>query len=297
MKRRTTLSLLGGGLLGGSLIGKFAPVSANSEVKKSSRIPLNPANLEDIHFMQRKLAYTYDDRLVFWYIRAVRYGLQDGIFTPFWNMHAGYAFRIEDLDEYRYRSFAIGKIFYTDLKTGELLKYFDNPYTGERRQVEQPELVRFNRTHGLRGVERAAASPVETNKDETSRGTVTHNDDIGPAWIIGDDVWVNGDIVERRELPNDLGHVVQVNDWFTSHGSLSNVANPDLKSAPSTHTFNDINTFNSPWIGMDGIDASSVSRGFGRKTHAVQEMPDSWRKFMAESHPEILADVSGAIDG
>lgn len=297
MKRRTTLGLIGGGLIGGSLIGKFSEAGANSQVKSSSRIPLNPANPEDIHFIQRKLAYTYDDRLVFWYIRAVRYGLRDGIFTPFWNMHVGFVFRIEDLDEYRFRSFALGKIFYTDLKTGELLESFDNPYTGERREVQQPKLMRLSRVHGLRGVERPPTPPGETDTDGPPQGKVTHNDDIGPAWIIGDDVWVNGDIVERRELPNDHGQLVQVNDWFTSHGSLDDVANPDLKSAPSTHTFNDINTFNTPWIGMDGIDASSVSRGFGRKSHSVQEMPETWRKFMAETHPEVLADVRGAIDG
>lgn len=292
MKRRTALGLIGGGV-----IGMSTPISANSKVKKPSRVPLNPASLEDLHFMQRKLAYTYDDRLVFWYIRAVRYGLRDGIFTPFWNMHVGYAFRIEDLEEYRFRSIAIGKIFYTDLKTGELLDYFDNPYTRERREVQQPKLVRLNRVHGLRGVERPTASLSETNDDGPRRGEITHNDDIGPAWIIGDDVWVNGDIVERRELPNDLGQLVQVNDWFTSHGSIRDLANPNLKSAPSTHTFNDINTFNTPWIGMDRIDASSVSRGFGRKCHSVQEMPDAWRRFMAESHADILADIRGAIDG
>ncbi|MEZ5474821.1 MAG: hypothetical protein R3E72_07440 [Steroidobacteraceae bacterium] len=295
MKRRTTLGLIGGGFIGSGLIGK--PISARSAVKKRSRIPLNPASPQDIHFMQRKLAYTYDDRLVFWYVRAVRYGLRDGMFTPFWNMHVGFAFRIEDLGEYKFRSTALGKIFYTDLKTGELLEYFDNPYTGERREVQQPRLDRLVRVHGLRGVERPTTTGNKRNDDGPPQGRVTHNDDIGPAWIIGDDVWVNGDIVERRELPNDLGQLVQVNDWFTSHGSISDVSNPDVKSAPSTHTFNDINTFNSPWIGMDGIDASSVSRGFGRKFHSVQEMPNEWRRFMGESHPDVLADIRGAIDG
>jgi hypothetical protein len=120
---------------------------------------------------------------------------------------------------------------------------------------------------------------------------------IGPAWIIHDDVWCNADLVVRAEPPNDLDMTIQVNDWSTLHGSISEVADPDVKSAAATHTFNDINTFNHPWIGMHGVPANSVSRGFGRKSHSLDGMPAQWRAFMAEHHHDVLADIPGAIDG
>ncbi|MDX2224192.1 MAG: hypothetical protein SFV21_15685 [Rhodospirillaceae bacterium] len=254
--------------------------------------PLDPGKPEHLHLIHRKLNFTYDDRLVFWFIRAVRYGLMEGHFTPFWAMHVGMVFAIEDLGPHRYRSRGLIKIFYTDLATGRLLETFDNPYTSQRRTVEQPKLGRPVRVHGLTGVE--SDGPALAGPD---KGPVSRNAAIGPAWIIGDDVWCNGDLVVRAEPPNDLGQLIQVNDWSTYHGSARAIADPDVPSAAATHTFNDINTFNHPWIGMTGVPAWSVSRGFGRKGHDVDAMPAEWRRFMADAHPEVMKDIKGAMAG
>jgi hypothetical protein len=71
---------------------------------------------------------------------------------------------------------------------------------------------------------------------------------------------------------------------------MKQVSDPNLMTADATHTFNDINTFNHPWIGMEGVNAWSISRGFGRKSHSVDGMPDTWRKLTEKTHPELLDD-------
>jgi hypothetical protein len=48
---------------------------------------------------------------------------------------------------------------------------------------------------------------------------------------------------------------------------------------------------------MRGVTANSVSHGYGRKRHSIKGMPTPWRAFMAKNHPEVLADVVGAIGG
>ena len=201
-------------------------------------------------------------------------------------MHVGIIYKIENLDEHKYMAKAVLKIFYTDIETGELIETFDNPYTGETRDVLQPKLAQVNRTFNLHGVEQPAFNINTENKN----GPVTRNGNIGPAWVIGDDLWVNGDVIYRAEMPNDLGQLIQVNDWSTYHGSMKQVADPKLMSADATHTFNDINTFNHPWIGMNGVNAWSISRGFGRKSHSINGMPEKWRQLTAKEHPELLSD-------
>ncbi len=280
MKRRDTLKFLGVASIGAAYTG------LNPAWAQQNSITLDPMKAEDLHFMHRKLAFSTDERLSYWYIRAVRYGFQDGVFTPFWNMHVGIIYKIENMADYRYRAKAVLKIFYSDLETGELIETFNNPYTGEAREVMQPPLAQVNRIFSLQGVEQPAFDINSENKN----GSVSRNGEIGPAWIIGDDVWLNGDVIYRSELPNDLGQLIQVNDWSTYHGSLSQLLDQNRTSADATHTFNDINTFNHPWIGMEGIDAWSVSRGFGRKFHDVSGMPPMWRDFVKETNPELLED-------
>lgn len=286
---RRKFGKLGAGLaLGTCSLGLSSGIAAGS-----NRLKLDASNPEHLHLMHRKLAYTLDERPVYWNIDAVRLGFRDGILTPFWNMHVGMIFKIESLADFRYRVKHVIKIFYSDLKTGELLESFNNPYTNEMREVAQPKLVKGERIFGLNGVERAESSAP----DSESKGATMRSDELGPAKIIGDDVWLNADSIFRAETPNRLGRLIQVNDWSTYHGSLSELADPSVTSAAATHTFNDLNTFNHNWIGMQGIDdAWSISRGFGRKNHSVEGMPDQWKDFVADTHPELLSDVLNFTD-
>lgn len=282
MDRRLALKLMGAGAVSAS-----ASAMAGCATTIPSFAPLDVSDKEDLHLMHRKLAYTLDDRLVYWNIDAVRMGFKDGNLTPFWNMHVGLIYRIEDISQFRYRVKYIMKIFYSDLKTGKLLERFDNPYTGETREVLQPKLVKAESIFGLSGIER----PDADRSDASKNGPTARHDEIGPAKVIGDDVWLKSDSVFRSELPNRYDRLVQVNDWSTYHGSMRQIANPRVMSAPATHTFNDLNTFNHDWIGMKGIDAWSISRGFGRKSHSIAGMPEEWKRFMAKSHSDILSDT------
>lgn len=291
MERRTALGLMGTAAIGASTSGLIGSAPA-----KAQMMNLDPSKPEDVHYMHRKLCFSHDDRLSYWYIRAVRYGLMDGIFTPFWNMHVGMIFKTEDISENRYRSKSVIKIFYSDLESGELIKTFDNPYTGKRVDVRQPGLMKPERIFDLLGGGRSATPAGELNEDGKERGATNRNNKIGPAWIIGDDVWLNADMIYRSETPNDIERLIQVNDWETFHGSMAEVANPNLTSAAATHTFNDINTFNASWYEMEGINAQSVSRGFGRKSHSLTDMPQMWLDFMKDTHPEVLDDMDGAFE-
>jgi len=276
--RRTSLALLGGGLVSASCD------SQSTTSKQTDHLLLDVSNPENLHYMHRKLAYALDDRLTYWSIEALRMGFRDGVLTPFWNLHVGIIYKCENLGEFRYRNDAVLKVYYTDLKTGQLLETFDNPYTGETVSAVQPKLFKTSRIFGLTGIE-------PKNKDNPR---IYKNDAIGPARIIGDDIWLNADSILRSEPPNRKNRLLQVNDWSTYHGSMNEVSNPALQSAAATHTFNDLNTFNHSWVGMDDVpEVWSISRGFGRKSHSPEGLPEIFKSLAKDTHPELLTDNPG----
>lgn len=105
-----------------------------------------------------------------------------------------------------------------------------------------------------------------------------------------------GDTGFRAEPTNNKGHLTQVNDWSTFHGSFSEVANPKVKSANATQNFNDINTW-AEWLKMDGHPGNYVSRGFGVKLRSMDGMPSEWTAIMRDRYPRELADARGYILG
>lgn len=242
--------------------------------------------------MHRKLAFALDERPVYWDINALRMGFKDGVLTPLWNMHVGIIYKTLTQGEHSYISKAIIKIFYTDLESGKLLETFKNPYTGETITARKPGLVKINRLHGLKSVERS----LKDDMNKQDQGETFRYGDIGPARVIGDDIWLNADSGYRYERPNTYNRLIAVNDWSTYHGSMREVTDPTLMSANATHTFNDLNAFNSAWSGMDGLKVWSVSRGYGRKRYKAEDMPDDWKQFVADTHPELLSNAPSFAD-
>lgn len=279
MKRRTALGLMASATIAPNLAMPAA---------RPKNLSLDPSNPDDLYLINRKVNYTYDDRPVFWYIEAVRYGLVDSAFTPFWKMHVGFLFNVTSTGEFEFETKQLSAIFYADLESGELLETFKNPITGASTPVRQPGVIRggsrFDKTKQIR------------ESRERPGATVTAGTDIGPAWIIGDDVWVHADTWIRAEPTGAEGQLLQVNDWSTYHASLADVADPSVASAPATMNFNDINTWPS-WLGMGDQPGNYVSRGFGRKLHSGEGMPPSWLRFMNDLYPQESKDLVAAIDG
>ncbi|MEQ8736370.1 MAG: DUF1838 family protein [Rhodospirillaceae bacterium] len=283
MKRRTLLK----SMVAPVIIGASATLLHSRLPAAATHTLLDPNNPDDLYVIHRKLNYRFDNGLVFWYIQAVRNGLVDSEFTPFWKMDVGFIASVRDLDDRRYEVKTMSAIFYTDLETGKLIDSFDNPYTGQKIPVRQPTLSVSARAHNKTGLE---ARPPRPGVDMKEYG------DIGPAWVIGDDVWCQADTGFRIEANDERPQPTQVNDWFTYHGSISEVSNPDVQSAQATQNFNDINTWPA-WLNMGDHPGNYVSRGFGRKVASMSAMPESWQKLMKEQYPKEFADPQSRIDG
>jgi hypothetical protein len=262
----------------------------NTAPARADMLALDPSNPADTLLIQRKLAHTMDDDIVYWWAQLLRMVVVDKVPTPLWNVHVGALISARDLDDAgAYETTAISMVFYTDLETGEYLTRFKNPFTGKE--------VEINYFPARPGTRSYSASGPKSEPPSRPGYDVIDSHPLGPAVIEGDDVWVRVDDSTFFEpLTADAGPVFRVNDWSTYHGSLNDVANADVTNAPATWHFNDILSF-PPWLGMEDKPGDFVSRGFGRKVTSIDEMPTQLRDLIKQRHPDVYEDPAGALSG
>ena len=250
---------------------------------RAELLDLDPSNPLHTLMITRKLAHAMDDSIVFWWAQLSRMGMVDKIATPLWNVHVGALLKTRDIDE----TTTISMVFYTDIETGEYLRTFKNPYTGQ--QVE----VNYFPARPAKGIVSIDESASERPARPGFKRTIIHP--LGPALIENDDVWVRNDSIFRTEpLTPQAGLPFRGNDWSTYHGSVTDVANAEIKNAPATWHFNDILSW-PPWLGMGDRPGDFVSRGFGRKVSSFHSMPQRLQELIEDRHPDIYKDPAAAL--
>lgn len=282
INRRTALGLIGaaGGLLATSnLVSAAAPANSAPDL----------GDQKQLFNAFRKLAYSMDGDVTWWWMRGTRFGVVDSVATPFWDMYVGSWFTTRDLDDGAYEVTMAGANFYTPPNSTDLLRSFSNPFTGEEVPVKYAA-PRARKT--IITPERASAFGEFSMPGMTS----TQSGAIGPGWIEDDEVVIRGDLAMTATPidPNSGAKVFTVNDWSTYIGSVSEVADPAVKNAPCRQYFNDILSWPA-WLQMGDQPGSYVSRCYGRKVFAYEQMPQTWRKLFEEDQPEAARNAAAVL--
>ncbi|MFZ9479052.1 MAG: DUF1838 family protein [Steroidobacteraceae bacterium] len=235
----------------------------------------------------RKLAWSMDDGLSFWWLRGVRYGMRGSVATPFWDMYVGLWFRTRDQGNDTYEVLRAGANFYTLPGKSELLEQFANPFTGQTVPVRYaaPRLVKQTYPMNGGGPTREAAAGVNSTIDAS----------IGPAWLEGDEVAIQGDIVIRGESSSTGQRPFNVNDWSTYVGSWREVRDPKNRNPASAQTFTDVLDFPA-WLQMGDTQGTFVSRCYGRKVTRYEDMPAIWRRHFATRFPDIARNPAAVLN-
>ena len=280
MNRRQTLRVIGSGVMGVA-IGHGAALAR-------TRPPLPPPDLTDpvqVANIYRKLAWSMDGGIGFWWLKGMRYAALPPRYTPFWNMLIGTLFKVRDIDAETYAVTTITTTFYTDLVSGELLESFKNPITGKTNKIPyaepRPREQKFNRQGAIYD-----SSPPGT--------TTTRVAQPGPAWIEGDDVWLRSDMASRAVPDDPTRRAFQVEDLSTYFGSWREVADAARKAIPAGQVFTDLLNFPG-WLEMGDRNGHYFSRCFGRKVFSTQSMPQDWQRFMQARYPDLLRDPVAAF--
>ena len=281
MNRRSVLGLLGAVPLFG--IGAAARASA-------APLMLNPRDKRDAAFIFRKVLYSLDDRLIFWWMDIVRYQQVANELTPQWRLLTGSIAQVTpgaDDATYTVKSLAIP--FYLDLETNKILEKYKNPITGE---TVEP------RTFGTGGPPSVTQFTIDGADEGPPRAGIVsaeRREPIGPVIVQGDECWVRADSMAKIMFQGERKpfHVSDMSDY---HAKWSDVTIPEIKSAPARKYFVDVLSWQR-FLNMHEQPGGNVGRGPGGKVFSFDDMPDDWKKLVAERAPKIAKDPRSALAG
>ena len=170
---------------------------------------------------------------------------------------------------------------YTAFDTDEVLEYWENPVTGEKREIWQfvggPLSVEFGPSGIITGPE-ATLKPKEMRMD-----------------VLGDKLIVPSQSAfsfpnpfKPDKWPKEAGAPMY---YWDSHymfsANVSDVLNPDIASAPSTVQFQNLVSFH-PWLGMGSTPGRTYGKALGAKLRSLDDVPKAARAAFEKKTPEIF---------
>ncbi|TVQ49983.1 MAG: DUF1838 domain-containing protein [Gammaproteobacteria bacterium] len=212
-----------------------------------------------------------------------------------WEIQPGYTLtaiastqkqRIRQLQDGGLEMTMLEMVLLFDLDTGEPLESWRNPYTGEEIPVRfrpaGPFKVRYR-------PDNSRVLPTDIGGTPLEASAKSH-----PPLIVNDDVFVQDESVARVFTPG-RERPFQVNDIAVYHGSLRNLADPAVTMGEATVFFGEITDWQR-WMNMDERPGTLTSRSVGRKCSRWEDLPEGWRRRLAEVAPDIADDPIGALD-
>ena len=273
-------------LLKGSLalLSTAAAGSGPSRAKDGSGLAwlTDPIN---VYAVFRRMRFAEHEQVFFWWLRGTRSGLIDNQLTDFFRMEVGSLHRCRELGDGRYSVTSLGIIYYSDLKSGELLEKWHNPVTDAtvpfQYAAPKPTTVIYNRA----GIESEPAFPA---------AGATRSHELGPVDMVGNDLWLNDSSHLNAPPQNGAATPLHVNDLYTLRSPLRELLNPNQRFVPCDAVFNDFNTW-SARLQMGARAGTSLSRCYGRKEAKLESLPASYLAFGRRVHPTIFADPATAL--
>lgn len=190
--------------------------------------------------------------------------------------------RVKPMGDNVYRVFNREFAAYTDLKTGEVLESWKNPYTEETVDVIPIKNMIVN----------AQISPIVEQDFDGHKVKFPFT----PPWIIQTDkafqlfevhaAFPNPMKVE--EWPREsAGPINRTGEMFSRMCSLAELENPDLSSADYVGTWTRVGPW-LPWMLMGQADGHILYRSFMNRTGKIENLPPTLLSYMEKKYPEFL---------
>jgi len=227
-----------------------------------------------------KLRGSLDERPVFSWLSGMRYGVVDGRIDPIYRMHAGSVQLYRRINDRRYEMIMLELSYFADVDTGKPLKAFKNPYSGRVVEIPQQKLGPYKIFLTTEGVE----IPRDPAFGEFELRT-----QLGPAVVQNDDIWIREDSFINVDSDHPMMGKHTYNEFVTYHGSLADVKNEALVSAPVDVTYQSVTSWRK-WMGAEGVGGQTTARAAGSKVFALEDLPVEYLRVMRDWYPEIMQD-------
>ena len=197
--------------------------------------------------------------------------------------------RTEEQPDGSFRVFNRECAFYKDLKTGEFIDTWINPYTKEVCDVKPIHNLTVN-AH-LIVSKKFAGTAIEMDFDGTLMEVP-----LRLGWEnFGDKLFSTFEV--HTAFPSELtpekwpresaGKVLRIAEIFQRVASLADVENPDTTSADYSGTWTRLGPW-LPWMRQGQADGSLLFRTFMTKLEGIDQLPAGLRKITEERLPEFF---------
>ncbi len=225
------------------------------------------------HAFMRAAGSTGNEVVMAWH-EIYRYGIIGKEITP---LHTSKGALIVEHTNNGDGSFTMSRrevAFHCDIETGKVIDKLKNPYTGAVNDVEHLKSGPVTTVH--------TAHSMSQNGQELP---IQHK--VGPARVVGDDVFINHDL--SAQFPGPGGKLLVFYDYVQYHSRLRHLADPDILNVPSTYAIQDYIDWRA-WQDMGDRDGLMPGRGVGQKVAGFDDMPDDTLAAIREREPEFLSD-------
>jgi len=233
-----------------------------------------------------KLRGSLDGAPVLWWLKGTQYGVVDGVFRPLYTLLNGSFQRTVQIEENIFEITMLELAYFTDLKTGEPMKTFQNPYTNEVGTVP-PALFGPNKVS-------LTLDGLQPPKN-FAFGDLSFEGELGPVTVEGDEIWLQEDTIVRMESENPAFGSYLYNELVTYHGRVTDIENDQLASAPATLTYNTTSNWR-PWMKAGDTPGYISSRAYGAKIQTIDKFPADYLAIARKEHPEVIADPIKILD-
>jgi hypothetical protein len=170
---------------------------------------------------------------------------------------------------------------YTAFDSYDVITDWLNPFTNERREIQQFRSGPLNVEFGVNGI---IAGPETTVKPRAMMTELIEDTVIattGSSFMFPSPF-------QPEEFPKESPGKMFYWDSHSSHSSaLDAVLDPDVMSAPAQITMTNLVSWN-PWLGMSQKAGRTFGRGVGRKVSGHAALPAPVLKSLEQYMPQVL---------
>lgn len=268
------------GLLTAGLLGSTGLDAASGAAPRTARLDFNDPQQRFLAQVKMRGSLAGGPVHTFVRLHIWAYG-HDGNLVPCFSMN-NYAVNVwRRLDSGRYAVRVYESGIYTAFDTQDVLTEWQNPLTGERREVHQFRSGPLNVEFGPDGIVAGAETTVKPKPMQVE--------------LIEDTVVATTQSAFRFPSPfqpeqypkESPGRLVYWDSHYSHASPLDMVLDPDVASAPSQVTLTNFVSW-APWMGMAQRAGRTYGRGVGRKISGVGALPAAVAAGIERHTPQVL---------
>ena len=274
-----------------------APLTAPSAATRAA--PAGFATPAELLTNLVKMRGSLDERLVFIWLKGLRYTLVDGEALPLCGYLGGSITRYRQLAEDMFEFLLYEVSYYTDLESGEVLETLRMPYTDREVAVPLYRTGPGRHVIMMANEEELDWSRERTTSEELAKqiapdAKVFYRLNVRPAFSFGNKVWIRNDTFTRL-VPNDPSQPgMFYKEAITYQGERAELERPGAAQVDTSIAFA-IATAWRPWMQMAGMAGHTVTDGVGGKVLDILDMPQDFVRFTEQHHPDVLENPAALL--